>query len=391
MSLMVNGVQLHLISYYNKDDVLANKFKTPSDLPELASIEISPELLRGQNFRIPFYLDDASNNNDQSFEDNKKNKSSKNYTSDKSILTTKQKRRASYMQLTSSRSTSKSSISSNNSSTNNNNSMNSNPSTPTSFHQNPLVVSSSLSSSLSSISLSPQERHATYSQSPQSYDLNVLNSPSPPNHHYHHPQQQQKLNIVTNSPLSSTSSPTPYGSQPDHPLDYQQNSYSRSNSYQFNENTYIPSHSTPLNTENTSTSTLHHRENTNENNHSSKNNEKNSYSNLFKQSLSYSDNLSNQGIDSSIQQVSEQTHIPHTSVGVGSDYHYSHYIPHSFNTGYSTDRYEQNPHQHLFSSTSFHAVNHASLHTRTELVSNAYSIDQAALLGLGWNDFEMQL
>ncbi|KAI9303228.1 Gti1/Pac2 family-domain-containing protein [Cunninghamella echinulata] len=67
MSLMVNGVQLHLISYYNKDDILINKFQTPSDIPELASIEISPELLRSQNFRIPFYLDDASNG-DQSFE-----------------------------------------------------------------------------------------------------------------------------------------------------------------------------------------------------------------------------------------------------------------------------------------------------------------------------------
>ncbi|KAI9299399.1 hypothetical protein BJ944DRAFT_245300, partial [Cunninghamella echinulata] len=117
-------------------------------------------------------------------------------------------------------------------------------------------------------------------------------------------------------------------------------------------------------------------------------------------------NLSNQDhVSSSIPQVSGQRHheqqqqkqtqthhhIPHTSVGVGSDYHFNHYVPHSFSSGYSNDRYEQNPHQHLFSSNSFHAINHASLHSRTELVSNAFSVDQASLLGLGWNDFEMQL
>ncbi|ORZ25498.1 Gti1/Pac2 family-domain-containing protein [Absidia repens] len=60
MSVVVNGVQQHLVSYYNKDDVLANRFQTPTDTPELASIEISTELLCGQNFRIPFFLGDDS-------------------------------------------------------------------------------------------------------------------------------------------------------------------------------------------------------------------------------------------------------------------------------------------------------------------------------------------
>jgi hypothetical protein len=56
MSVVVNGVQQHLISYYNKDDVFKNKFQTPSDIPKLAALEISAELLDGQNFRIPFLL-----------------------------------------------------------------------------------------------------------------------------------------------------------------------------------------------------------------------------------------------------------------------------------------------------------------------------------------------
>ncbi|KAI8334948.1 Gti1/Pac2 family-domain-containing protein [Chlamydoabsidia padenii] len=53
MSIMVNGVSQHLISYYDPRDVLQQKLRTPSSVPELASLEISPELLVKQNFRIP--------------------------------------------------------------------------------------------------------------------------------------------------------------------------------------------------------------------------------------------------------------------------------------------------------------------------------------------------
>lgn len=60
MSLVVNGVPQHLISYYSKEDVLANRLKTPSSIPELASLEISPELLLHQNFRVPLFLDAES-------------------------------------------------------------------------------------------------------------------------------------------------------------------------------------------------------------------------------------------------------------------------------------------------------------------------------------------
>ncbi|KAG0194213.1 hypothetical protein DFQ28_000932 [Apophysomyces sp. BC1034] len=53
MSIVVNGVAQHLISYYNPEDILQNRLRTPSSVPELASLEISPELLMKQNFRIP--------------------------------------------------------------------------------------------------------------------------------------------------------------------------------------------------------------------------------------------------------------------------------------------------------------------------------------------------
>jgi hypothetical protein len=53
MSIVVNGVSQHLISYYDPRDVLQQKLRTPSSVPELATLEISPELLVKQNFRIP--------------------------------------------------------------------------------------------------------------------------------------------------------------------------------------------------------------------------------------------------------------------------------------------------------------------------------------------------
>lgn len=53
MSIIVNGVAQHLISYYLPNDIISSKLRTPSSLPELASLEISPDLLVKQNFRIP--------------------------------------------------------------------------------------------------------------------------------------------------------------------------------------------------------------------------------------------------------------------------------------------------------------------------------------------------
>ncbi|CEP08387.1 hypothetical protein [Parasitella parasitica] len=53
MSIIIHGVAQHLISYYLPSDIIANKLRTPSSVPELASLEISPDLLVKQNFRIP--------------------------------------------------------------------------------------------------------------------------------------------------------------------------------------------------------------------------------------------------------------------------------------------------------------------------------------------------
>jgi len=55
MSLIVDGVQQHIISYYTKEDVMSSRLRTPSSLVELASLEVSPGLRLRQNFRIPAF------------------------------------------------------------------------------------------------------------------------------------------------------------------------------------------------------------------------------------------------------------------------------------------------------------------------------------------------
>jgi hypothetical protein len=55
MSLIVNGIQQHIVSYYNKEDVLSGKLRTPSSFAELASLEVSPGFRLRENFRIPIY------------------------------------------------------------------------------------------------------------------------------------------------------------------------------------------------------------------------------------------------------------------------------------------------------------------------------------------------
>ncbi|KAI9480954.1 MAG: TCP-1/cpn60 chaperonin family-domain-containing protein [Benjaminiella poitrasii] len=57
MSIVLNGVAQHLISYYDPNEVLQEKLRAPSSVPELASLEISPELLAKENFRIPPFVE----------------------------------------------------------------------------------------------------------------------------------------------------------------------------------------------------------------------------------------------------------------------------------------------------------------------------------------------
>ncbi|KAF7361005.1 Global transcription regulator sge1 [Mycena sanguinolenta] len=52
-SLTIAGVAQHLVSYYKVSDVESGRLRSPSTLPELASLDISPSLLERGNFRCP--------------------------------------------------------------------------------------------------------------------------------------------------------------------------------------------------------------------------------------------------------------------------------------------------------------------------------------------------
>ncbi|KAI3615058.1 camp-independent regulatory protein [Moniliophthora roreri] len=52
-SLTIGGVAQHLISYYRVEDVENGRLRSPSSLPELASLSISPEYLDKTHFRNP--------------------------------------------------------------------------------------------------------------------------------------------------------------------------------------------------------------------------------------------------------------------------------------------------------------------------------------------------
>jgi hypothetical protein len=69
-------------------------------------------------------------------------------------------------------------------------------------------------------------------------------------------------------------------------------------------------------------------------------------------------------------------------------YNHHHY------SSFQNDGFDQNPHQHLFSSSSFHAINHASIlpsRTNELITTNSFMADMNILLGTGWNDFELQM
>ena len=51
--MTIGGVAQHLISYYKVEDVTNGRLRSPSSLPELASLDISAEYLDKTHFRNP--------------------------------------------------------------------------------------------------------------------------------------------------------------------------------------------------------------------------------------------------------------------------------------------------------------------------------------------------
>lgn len=53
LSVNVENVHYHLVSYYKPEDVTTGALRKPMDVPELRSIQIRHDLLHRQNFRVP--------------------------------------------------------------------------------------------------------------------------------------------------------------------------------------------------------------------------------------------------------------------------------------------------------------------------------------------------
>lgn len=67
--ILVNGNYLHIVSYYNKNDVLNNLLPTPSASPQLACLQISPDLmphLQGHPYHHPSAIPSLSSSSSSS-------------------------------------------------------------------------------------------------------------------------------------------------------------------------------------------------------------------------------------------------------------------------------------------------------------------------------------
>ncbi|ORX60314.1 hypothetical protein DM01DRAFT_1300040 [Hesseltinella vesiculosa] len=360
MSLVVNGVQQHLISYYTKDDILHQRFNTPCSLPELAAIEISPELIRGQNFRIPFYLDGS--NEDKQNELPAASKKHNTKPRRKRQASNQPKRRDSLTQYSASPYVLMATTNL--------------PASPSSNPPTSLVPDTSLVLPLPS---SPQF-HLSTRASPS---VQYLPPPHPqqpfPSSFGQPPTYPYAISSTLMSSPSNHSSPASLAIQELTCHDATSSSsssiadhHAHSHPYDTSDYGYTVSNFDSLPAPNQDHASQPHQPDHPQEPHPS-------HPLSAGQQPSHPD-FHQEAIDD----------MPHSSCGVGSVYHHT-WAPRSFTTGFSLDRFEQNPHQHLFSSTSFHAINHASLASRNELIGNAFMLDPDTLLGSGWNDFEMQM
>ncbi|GAA5806139.1 hypothetical protein HPULCUR_011668 [Helicostylum pulchrum] len=354
MSLIVDGVQQHIISYYSKEDVLSNRLKTPSSIVELSSLEVSPGLCLRQNFRIPIFLSEEIS--DDRFMEEYQNSNSKRKFSDFSSVP--------QYEMGSSPSSFASSSSGSSSSNHLISSIDNNQQ-PSQFFTTstkapnrlytPVTQNNSYSEPRSNkISfnsykdMQPTVRKKNVSSSSNAMypakDINYhdglrLNTSQYNNHATQLSEQEQQAAMMTNlmkkSFISMNSKPEPHL-----PVDIIQNN-NGSFDKKFSNTSNITSAKSFSNINNK-------REITNA-----------QYNNDMSMNFSPVDLLPRGGFHASVY---------------NDDFHQG-----------------QNPHQHLFSSSSFHTINHAALPNRTEIATNSFMLDMNLLLGTGWNEFELQM
>ncbi|CAO0789817.1 unnamed protein product [Mucor circinelloides] len=307
MSLIVDGVQQHIISYYTKEDVMSSKLRTPSSLVELSSLEVSPGLHLRQNFRIPAFqqnmIEDTSITDDDGLNQVTQGRNNKRkYSEFKSV-------------------------SSNSSTTND----------PTRPEANALFHANKTLSSFSS-SKKNKGKERLHSTPP------VIHQPSTDNVAYIGLDSGvQNLSLNLSVDLLDVPPPTNGSSLPFAPYK-------------------------PTLAASTAKSTTTKSPN----------------------QISIDKNFSNTNYTShsaALTNTSNDYIVTNSQMGLIASGGY--YAPFKMD-----DYYEgQNPHQHLFSSSSFHAINHASIlpSRNTDITANAFMEDINVLLGTGWNEFELQM
>ncbi|KAK4510975.1 metalloprotease [Mucor velutinosus] len=341
ISLIVDGVQQHIISYYSKEDVMSSRLRTPSSLVELASLEVSPGLRLRQNFRAPAFQQQSM------MEDTPATANDDGWNP----VTQRRNNKRKYTEYKSSSSTSYASSNSGITSSQ------LEPPPSVDKASAPLCLGSKMNKRKEkSHSLLPPVIHKPPSNEGVAYigldsgvqslslDLpaDLLDAP-PPTSGSQVSFAPCKSTLALNQPLSTCFSNTPQSKQ-DNPH-------------------------TTLATKSVVTNKLPHQISSN---------------------ISIDKNFSNTNYTSSSSRLSSTSNdynMTNNQMGLIASGGY--YAPFK-----ADDYYEgQNPHQHLFSSSSFHAINHASIlpNRNTDITANAFMEDINVLLGTGWNEFELQM
>ncbi|GAN08858.1 conserved hypothetical protein [Mucor ambiguus] len=352
MSLIVDGVQQHIISYYNKEDVMSSRLRTPSSLVELASLEVSPGLRLRQNFRIPAFQqqqqsvmkdtsaatdDDGWNpvtqgrNNKRKYSEYK-SPSPTSYASSSSSITSTHLESPPFAQ----RQDALFSVDKAPSPSCSNSKKNKGDERLHSLL--PPVVHQPLNESVAYIGLNSGVQNL-------SLDLpaDLLDAP-PPTSGSHVSFAPCKSALTLSQSLSTCFSSSPQSKQ-DNPH-------------------------TSLTVKSVATTTITTK-----------------LPNQINSNISIDKNFSNTNHTSRLSSTSNDYIVTNNQMGLIASGGY--YAPFKID-----DHYEgQNPHQHLFSSSSFHAINHASIlpSRNTDITANAFMEDINVLLGTGWNEFELQM
>lgn len=394
MSLIVDGVQQHIISYYSKEDVLSNRLITPSSIVELASLEVSPGLRLRQNFRIPIFL--SEDTSDDSFMEEYHSGVKRKYSN---------------------------------------------------ITQSPAFESSSSSSSFSSSSSceSTGTGHFLSSLDSQQQHPQFFNSPSliidvVPNDLYstitqaknnsYHTAKTNNINTahhISTSYVNNLINSNDDQIIQDEPNDTNVSVYPAQNKINISEytdkNTIIPQPLIPP-FKNTSIKKMQSYQQKEadlaaalmmascmslenkaieqisdivENSHDMSFDKKPSKS-CNNNNITTAKSFCNINHDK-VSNTTPTSYNSSTSSGISMNFaepatieNYINPRGSYYSPAYFDDYHQgQNPHQHLFSSSSFHTINHAAIPYRTEIATNSFMTDMNILLGTGWNEFELQM